>query len=70
VLNYIRNGREAVHTAQFTIDVFMSEPIAHGGTWFSGLESNTLYSQFVRHAGKRVRTLHVNARCGGEIEHH
>src|SRR4029077_7000262 len=37
---------------------------------FNRLESDMLSNEFVSHTRKRVGTLHVNKRCGGEIEHY
>jgi hypothetical protein len=51
VVNHIRDGREAVYSAQFAVDTFAAEPVAHGGARFDGVELEALGGEFVSHAG-------------------
>src|SRR5262249_39491281 len=39
-------------------------------TRLNRLESDMLRDELVSHTSKRVGTLHVNARCGGKIQHY
>jgi hypothetical protein len=39
VIDYIGDGGEAVHAAQFLVDAFVTEPVAHRGTLFDRLET-------------------------------
>jgi hypothetical protein len=69
MVDHISHGREAVYAAQFAVDTFAAEPVAHRGTRFNSVELDSHRNKFVSHTGQRVRTLHVHARCGGKVEH-
>src|SRR4029077_16468517 len=69
MVNHVGDSCEAVYAAQFAVDAFMAEPIAHRGTRFNRFELDARGDEFLSHAHKHVGTLHVNKRRGGEIEH-
>src|SRR4029077_1945037 len=70
VVDHVGDSCEAVYAAQFAVDAFMAEPIAHWGARFNCWESDMLCDEFVSHAGECMRTLHVHERRRGKIEHH
>ena len=69
IFDRVRDGSETVYSAQSVVDTFIAQTIANRGTRFDRLESDAVSSQFIRHAGKRVSALQVNARRSGKIEH-
>ena len=70
VVDHIGHRRETVYAAQFAVDMFVAEPVAHGGARFNGVKLDALAVSSSAMLAKRVRTLHVHKRCRGKIEHY
>ena len=69
MINGIGHGREAIHTAQFSVHTFIAQTVPNRGTRFDRLESDAFGGEFVGHAGKSVSALQVHTGRSGKIEH-
>src|SRR5262249_36835365 len=68
VLYHVGDRGTALHATQFLADAFMPKPVAYRRTLLDRVESDSTGSEFLGHAGKRVRTLEINSRGGRKID--